>query len=423
MFYLLFIAYLLLFCWLISRIQFFKNSGLTSRMLICLFLIRIAMSLVTCYFNLYYFPNADSLAFHNGGIDEYNLLMKNPREFFFNFFQDGHYNGYSGFLDVTKSYWNDAKGNLLYKTFAILDIFSGKNFFVNTLLFNCLVFFGPVALYKVFIKIFPADSYKIICCVFLLPSALFFSSMMHRDGFTLLALSIVIYHFYFMINGTHFSWKKFMSIIFFMMVILILRSYVFIVLLPALLAWFLSRNKPKYRFLIFSGVYLTGLILFFCSGYLSPKTDLPYYVCERQQAFIEVAKMGASTIDIDPLYPNFKSFLLNAPQALNHALLRPYPTEIKSFVYVPFVIENIAFEILLVLFIFFRKKFRENDSLVYFCFFLPSTIFLITGYTVPIIGAIVRYRSIYLIFLLIPIVCYIDWKRISQILHIKNKNI
>ena len=214
-----------------------------------------------------------------------------------------------------------------------------------------------------------------------------------------------------------------MSIIFFMMVILILRSYVFIVLLPSLLAWFLARNKPKYRFLIFSGVYLAGFILFFCSGYLSPKTDLPRYVCERQQAFIEVAKLGASTIDINPLYPNFKSFLLNAPQALNHALMRPYPTEIKSFVYVPFALENAAFVALLLLFIFFRKKVAETDSLVYFCFFFTATIFLITGYTVPIIGAIVRYRSIYLIFLSLPIVCYIDWKKILEKLHIYNKNI
>jgi hypothetical protein len=423
LFYLLFIAYLVLFCWLITLIQFFKNSGLGSRLLVALFLIRVAMSLVTCYFNLYYFPTSDSLTFHNGGIDEYTLLMKNPREYFFNFFEDSHHNGYSGFLDVTKSYWNDAKGNLIYKTFAILDIFSGKNFFVNTLFFNFFVFFGPVALYKVFIKIFPTDFYKVIFCIFLLPSALFFSSMIHRDGFTLLALSMVIYHFYFLLNGTRFSWKRIPAIILFMLVILILRSYVLIVLLPALLAWFLARNKPKYRFLIFSGVYLAGFILFFCSGYLSPKTNLPRYVCERQQAFIEVAKLGESTIDINPLHPNFKSFFLNAPQALNHALMRPYPTEIKSFVYVPFAIENLAFAVLLLLFIFFRKKFSADDSLVYFCFFFTATIFLITGYTVPIIGAIVRYRSIYLIFLLLPIVCYTDWKKIGKKLHILNKNI
>ena len=412
--YLLFIFYLVLFCWLITRIKFFKQSGLNKRILILLFLIRVIASLITCYINLYYFPVSDSLIFHNGGIVEYNLLFQNTREYFSNIFQDNHPNGYTRFLDSSDSYWNDIKSNVLYKMLSVFDIFSRKNFFINTLFYNFLVFFGAVALYKVFIKIFPTSFYKIIACIFLLPSALFFSSMIHRDGLILLSLSMVIYHLYFMMNEHHFSWKRMLIVLAILVIIFLLRIFVFITLMPAILAWVTAQRNKRYAFISFLGVYIIGAVLFFSSGYISPKTDLPQYVSNKQTAFIEISKLGASAININPLHPNFRSFFNNAPQALNHAFLRPYITEVKSFVYLPFALENLLFEILLLLFILFKKKVLSIDPLIYFCFFFTFTIFLITGYTVPIIGAIVRYRSIYFIFLLLPIICYTDWSRIKN---------
>jgi hypothetical protein len=152
---------------------------------------------------------------------------------------------------------------------------------------------------------------------------------------------------------------------------------------------------------------------------LSTKTDLPRYVSERQIEFIKISKEGASTININPLYPNFRSFFNNIPQAINHSLMRPYFTEIESFVYLPFAIEIFLFEILFLLFIFFRKKESITDPLIYFCVFFSVTMFLVIGYTIPIIGAIVRYRSIYFILLMIPIMCGINWNSLKYILHKK----
>jgi hypothetical protein len=47
--------------------------------------------------------------------------------------------------------------------------------------------------------------------------------------------------------------------------------------------------------------------------------------------------------------------------------------------------------------------------------------FLIIGYTIPILGAIVRYRSIYFPFLLVPIICLTNWKQLKYFLHIYKK--
>ncbi len=189
--------------------------------------------------------------------------------------------------------------------------------------------------------------------------------------------------------------------------------------MPSLVAWILAQYKPKYSFAIFLCVYLFISILFFCSGYLPPEFNLPAHVSSRQSDFIEIAKRGASTIYINPLYPNFRSFFNNIPQALNHSLMRPYLTEHNNFLYIPSGLEVFFYETLFFVFIVFRKKNIVFSPLIYFSVFFTFTMLLVIGYTIPIIGAIVRYRSIYLPFLIIPLICYTDWKKLKEIFNIK----
>lgn len=392
------------------RLTFFRDSGIGKRLLVILFLLRVVSSLVSAYFNLYYYPLTDPLSFHVYGIEEYNLLFSNPAEYFSNIFRDSRGNNYSGFLATSNSFWNDAKSNLIIKLLSVFDIFSGKNFFINSLFYNFLVFFGVVALFKVFIKIFPDDFVPIIACVFILPSALFFSSMIHRDGLILLALSMVIYHVFFLLNEK-FSVKRALFVLFFLLMILVLRSFVFITLVPALFAWVLAHYNRRFAFLSFVSVYVIFGALFFLSPYLFNK-NLPQYVVQRQEAFIETAKQGASSIAVEPLKPNFLSFLKNAPAALEHSLLRPHFSRIGNVLYAPFILEILLFGVLFLLLIFYRKKLINISAESLFCVFFSMSIFVVIGYTVPIVGAIVRYRSIYFIFLMLPVFGGINWQKL-----------
>ena len=201
----------------------------------------------------------------------------------------------------------------------------------------------------------------------------------------------------------------------FLGLILLLRNFVFITLMPALIAWIIAEQKPKYSFAIFTGVYVLLTIIFFSTSYLPPSYNLPAHVSSRQIAFMELAKNGSSSININPLFPNVRSFFNNIPQAINHSLMRPYVTEHRTILYIPLSIEILFYEILFLIFIFFRQKNVEIKPIIYFSIFFSLTMFLVIGYTIPIIGAIVRYRSIYFPFLLIPVICYTDWKRFKSI--------
>ncbi len=410
--YLLFLLFIILCCWLITRISFFTNSGISHRHLIILFLIRVIVAMFGCYLAIYYFPVSDSLAFQNMGDQEYQLLFHQPTEYFTNLFHSNYSNKFSGVLEVNQSYWNDLRSNLIIKLISILNIFSGSNFYINTLLFNFLIFFSSTALYKVFIQEFPKASRLLIFCIFLLPSSLFFSAAIHRDGLILLMIAMVMYHFYFLLK--RFSIKRILWLLLFLLFVFLLRSFVFLFLMPALIAWFIAYQKPKFAFLSFIIVYAFSILFFFLSPFISNKIDFPNYVAERQNEFILLSKEANSTISIDTLQPNLKGFIHNAPQAFNHSVMRPYLNEISNLTYLPFSAEIFLMEMLFVLFLFFKRKNLHPPPIIYFGIFFSVSTLLIIGYTIPILGALVRYRSIYLMFLFIPLLLYIDWEKIGS---------
>ena len=190
--YLLFIFYLIFFCWLITRIKFFRNCGLNSKVLTILFWIRTIAGLTSGYISLYHYPVSDSLEFQKQGIAEFNLLLSNPYEYLTNIFHT-NYNNYSNFFESSGSFWNDLRANIIAKILSIFDLFSGQSFFTNTLFFNFLIFFGAVYFYKIFLKLLPGHRLIIIICVSLLPSVVYFMGEIHRAGFIFFCLSKVFY--------------------------------------------------------------------------------------------------------------------------------------------------------------------------------------------------------------------------------------
>ena len=413
MFYIYFICLLILFCWFITRNSFFTKSGLGAKLLVSLFVIRIIVAVGGYYFNLHYYPGSDSMRYQEYGFEEYNLLFTDPGLYLSNLFIDGYGNGYSGFLSTQNSYWNNLGANLIIKLLSIFNLISFKNVLINTLLFNILLFGSSVALFKVFISFFPKSKYAISVAIFLLPSALFFSSFAHKDGMILLFLSLLIYHVFFFFKNKK-DWQRLIYISLFLILILVTRSFVIIVLVPAFTALLISKVGKAKPFTSFIITYSVFTLLFFISPFISPKINLPQFVSNRQASFIEISSLGASTIDTKILQPTFLGFIKNAPEALNHVLLRPYLFEGEKWVYFPFAIEVFLFEILFLIFLFFRKKGTYVPPLIYFLLFFSLSMLLVIGYTIPIIGAFVRYRSIYFPFLILPILVYTDWEKVQN---------
>ncbi|MEO7960773.1 MAG: hypothetical protein ABIR19_04445, partial [Ginsengibacter sp.] len=106
-------------------------------------------------------------------------------------------------------------------------------------------------------------------------------------------------------------------------------------------------------------------VIFFATSLIPGFINLAQHVSTKQAEFIELGKLGESSMEINTLYPSFKSFLLNAPQAINHSLMRPYVFEKFSLLYLPLAIEMFAYQIIILLALFFSRKIASERSTLY----------------------------------------------------------
>ncbi|MEO6454547.1 MAG: hypothetical protein ABIN97_10760 [Ginsengibacter sp.] len=422
--YLLFFIYLFLICWLLTKIKFIQKTNLGNRTIIILFLLRILMGFANGWINLYYYPTmSDSLSFHVEGIAEYHLMFSDPKEYLLNLFANKSSTSYGAIFDVTDSFWNNLRSNIIIKLLSLFNIFSNGSYFINVVFYNFLIFFGSVALYRIFIQIFTERRNTLIITIFLLPSFLYFTSGIHRDGLIFLAIALVCFNMFCILNKEGATLKRVLYIFLSLSLIFLLRNFVFITIIPALTAWVIAEKKQVPILPAFITAYVFFGVVFFSLKFIHPKLDLPQYVSERQLTFVEIAKGGGSSININPLFPNFRSFLNNAPQALNHSLMRPYISESKKFLYVPAALEILIYEILFLGYIILPLRNFLNHGFIYYGIFFTLSMYLIIGYTIPILGALIRYRSIYFPFVITPLSCLIDKKRLYTYYIILKNNI
>ena len=162
---------------------FIKRSGINSKVVIGLFLFKIIAGIAIGWLSLHFYGTGnDYWDINTEARKEYQLLITDPGRYFTNIFTSDYPGGYSGVFSSFDSFWNDLKGNIIIKLVSLFNIFSRGNYYINSLFFNFLVFFGHVALYRVFTKVYPGRSMLVIIGCFLLPSMIYFSSGIHKDG-------------------------------------------------------------------------------------------------------------------------------------------------------------------------------------------------------------------------------------------------
>lgn len=422
--YLLFVFYLILFSWLVTRVRFFNRSGLNNSQLVIFFLLKVMAAIFYGWMGSYYGEMAqmvDTWAYHQFGIEEYKGMMKDPGGYLTNLFYDPYPGGADKFFGSHDSYWNDLKGNVFVKLLSIFNIFSLKYYYVNVIFYSFLSFFGTIALFRVMNDLFPGKKWIILATIFGLPSFIYWTSGMFKEGLIFTAIALVLYHLYFGAKEKRYSLRRWLGILLGMLMLLVMRNYLMMLVLPAALAWILASKWPKYGLALFFSVYLVSGALFFTARYIHPRLDFPKAVVEKQQAFLRL-QGGASSIPIKELEPSLGSFIKNTPQTVVLSFLRPFPGDVRHLLSLAACIEINLLLLLFLLFIIFRKRnVAISTNALYLCTFLSISVMLAIGFSVNNLGAIVRYRSIMLPLMIIPLVAQTDWQRIARIFRLKSK--
>lgn len=419
--YLLFAVYLVVLCWLMLRVPFIKNAGISPRLLLGLFLVKMLAGVAIGWIAIHiYGPGNDYWDTNDYAREEYQLLFTDPAKYFSNLFTSDYAGGYGGLFNSFDSYWNDLRSNIIVKLISVFNILSRGDYYINSLFFNFLVFFGHILLYRVFIKLYPERQWPVIIGCFLLPSTLYFSSGIHKDGIVFLLLAMLIYSVCQSLVKNRFNARRLAIIIICLLMLFFIRSFIFLALLPALFSWVLVAKTKWPAARTFGAVYLVTGLLFFNISSISGKIKPMEIIIKKQTEYLRLT--GAETqIRLTPLQPAFKSFAVNSPEALNHSLLRPYLWEVPVRSMLPLCIELFLYQLLLPAFILCRRRETNYANRPFICFaiFFTLSVFLVIGYIVPNLGSLVRYRSLYLPLLITPVLCSLDWKKLSGPFKIK----
>ena len=416
----LFIFYLVLFCWLLTKSRFINGAGISTKIIIGLFLLKVLMG---CLHPLVLQGTSgmfDTTVFQWEGLLEYHLLWQDPKAYFTNLFYSPYADGYGGVFSSSHSYWNNLKDNLIIKLISVCNIFSLGYYVVNIVFFNYVAFFGAIALYRVFKTVYPKKDGLLIAGCFLLPSLLFFTSAINKEVLLFAALGMAVFTIHSILQfGV--SFKKIAYCLMVLIFIFLQRNYMLFAFLPGTIAWVLV-HKKKYRAIhTFVITYLVAGAIFFTTGFISAELNFPQAIVNKQIAFIQL-EPGHTNLRLRLLEPNMESFLSNLPQAISHALLRPFLTDVHFAPgLLPLVMELLAYELLFLLSICFRENKKGVNPFILFSLFFAGSVLLLIGYIVPAIGAVARYRAIYLPFIITPLLASTDWKKLSSF--INNKRI
>jgi hypothetical protein len=123
---------------------------------------------------------------------------------------------------------------------------------------------------------------------------------------------------------------------------------------------------------------------------------------------------SGSLIHLNPLKPTVASFLRNTPMALVNSLFRPFPNEAGRPLLIGPAVEIIFYTGFILCCLLYRRRSGAYWEYMYFCLSFVFILFLITGLTTPVLGALVRYKVPGIPFLALAFLFILDEERLKK---------
>lgn len=343
------------------------------------------------FFNFY--NGDDTWYFFNESQAQSRLLLSNPGAFMGELSWKSAFITDPGFVRGVIIYLGDLEFLIQVKMLAIFNLLTVYDYYLDMCLLNGVFFFGHYLLYKLISSRYPGNQLQAFLLVFFFFPAVFWLSGIRADGYLFLFTSLTLFSMNSILSDDNRN--GYLGLIPGLLGVLIFRPPFAALLILALAIWILIEKGKRRPGLAFFGIYGFALIIFFGSGLLDSKKGLPALVVSRQEAFFRLD--GNTRFELDTLHPDPLSFFKLAPTAFNNTLFRPFPWEAKGLLQAMSVVENILF---LALVVYFCVRIRRsgypwmNDGFLLSIIGFFITIYLFTGLTVPFPGAIVRYKAI-----------------------------
>ncbi len=424
--YILFFGYFSIFIFLIFRCRFFKRLPFSPFILSVVFLLKLlaGLALLWIYSHYYsdrlssdvlkYFDDSKALfkAFQTGHyVDFFKMVtgIRSSEPELMKYYQETEF----WFKDFNYHLYNDNRTVIRFNALAL--IFSHGSLYIHTLFMAFLSFIGETAIFKVFFRFFKKKKYELLVAVFLIPSVIFWTSGVLKEGILMFALGIFVFGII-KLSENSFKPKTITSLIFGLFLLAVTKFYILVALIPGIFTFLWIKKFPRFGFVKFLATHLMFLIIIGINPI--PKFNFVEITAQKQHDFINMVEaMGNvnSYYQIPRLEPSVWSMLKNSPIALFNSIFRPLPSDLHSVIMLLPFLENIFLLVLLILLIFYHQKLSEEFSpYLFFIISFSAILLILVGLTTPVIGALVRYKVPVLPFLFILIFYFLDSPQIIK---------
>ncbi len=407
--WLLVVFYIFLGAFIFYKWKKLHFSGLSPTFIVIVFLLKSFLSIVYTVAHSRYYGGGDTFHFYKDGLIIYETLSENPIKYLMLCFGPNGLDVAPEFIlketDAMGYWWNNSS-YMVVRFYAITNLFTHGNIYASGIFMAFLSTVGLLLLYAIAISQFYQHKKIIKLIVFGVPSIMFWTSGIHKEGLILTSLAVFFYSVY-KLGIKKFLIKYLVLLLFSALSIWLIRDFVLYLLLPGAVAYWLSTIQPRYILPKFLLIYIITLIIGLYIQFTIREKGTMYKanviesISLKQNSFKSL-KGGNTAIEIDKFNPEILSIITQSPKAFFRTLGIPfYLTSFNNYQTV-FVIENVLLILLLFYFLnsFSIKTFCIHSLSIWYFLFAVSLLVLI-GIVVSNIGASLRYRSVPLLFFLL----------------------
>lgn len=361
---------------------------------------------------IFHYGQADTTSYYECARAFCNLLEYNFSDFLVVYLGEGSEEVKSIFTRETGSpmwyMFSDAKTRMVIKLLVPFLLLGGKSYFITTVLISVFTYGGLWRLYRMFTTYFPLQAGSLALGILFMPSVLFWGSGILKDSFTLAATCYFIVATNLIISKKGSIFSRWMLLIVSGFIILSIKPYILIILLPGTMVWFfyskIKKVRNKYfRYIIVPFTYvaiITGSYFMLTKmsdslGKFAPERALNTAVIiqnDLKQEYYDGNSFDIGAFEATPL-----SIMGKIPPAVEAGLFRPYIWESKNIVMILSGIENLfILGVTILVLISIRRKvlyrlISDNPVIMYSVFFSIVFAFMI-GLTTSNFGALVRFK-------------------------------
>lgn len=411
----LFVLYLALMLWSFDRLPLFAHSSLSRPGLTAFFSLKLLFSVATVLVYTYYYTDratADIYKYFDDSRVIYDAMGEHPRTCFHVVTGIGYDKddpelkavlANTQHFDKKDAGMGEANNRLLIRLHVLLRFISHGNVYIHTLFFCFLSFVGSVALYRALQPFFEYGQGRILIVpVFLVPSILFWTSGMLKETLVMCFLGLMAFSAFRVLSFQNIVTNLVLMVVWVLLMYLV-KPFIALSFLAGFYVMATVNFKGLPRIItILLGVFMALVVLylhqtFICQAMASlivKRNDFIHLgLAMNAGSLADTTIRDASCTEPFKLIPTAVYNVFLQPALWSHGAMNKL-----------FGLENtlVLFFALLSLRYFKRPK-RSKMQLAAFCLVFVVLNYGVVGITIPIIGALVRYKVFGLLFFLILI--------------------